>query len=249
MTPTDALDPTPEPTHAPSMSPTTNPTGQPTSEPSGQPTSNPTMPTGQPSSAPTKAPTESPTEMPSYAPTVRPTLAGGATHAPTFSPTREPTQFPTEMPTAAPTEAPSIPPPLNLKRVYLMVEDESPPRYYDANQLVNQAYFRELFDRAYEYGFQLGVFTTFRYWTELMETNEGETVQFSRENVPLWTPRFDKVANNDFFVPFGGWSTNYMKQYDGGSSPARRQTSTWRINRNYTPWSMNSTTIDPVAAE
>lgn len=127
-----------------------------------------------------------------------------------------------------------------------MVEDESPPRYFDADQTVNQAYLMELMDRAYDYGFQLGIFTTLRYWTELMETIHGGTIDFSRDNVPLWTPRFDKTGSMDFFVPFGGWTTAYMKQYDGGSSPARRQTVTWRINKNFVYANMTSTVINPV---
>jgi hypothetical protein len=125
-----------------------------------------------------------------------------------------------------------------------MVEDESPPRYFDADQTVNQAYFMELASRAYENGIQLGVFTTLRYWSELMVTVAGQTMSFSRDNIPLWMPRFDRQPNMDFFVPFGGWSRVHMKQYWGGSSPARRLDSTWRLNDNYIEYHLNDTSID-----
>jgi hypothetical protein len=245
--------PTNSPTYAPTL--VFNPTGQPSGQPSGQPTKKPTpspthAPTAPPTAMPTFAPTallpgstHFPTPSPTYLPTERPTLP--PTQFPTQHPTEHPTPFPTGQPTSSPTNVLTNPI-LKLRRVYLMVEDESPPRYFDADQRVNQAYFMELMNRAYQYGFQLGVFTTLRYWNELMVTNSGDTINFSRDNVPLWTPRFDKRDNMEFFQPFGGWTSAYLKQYDGGSSPARRMEVTWRINKNFRYDNLTNVAINPL---
>lgn len=224
--------PTPEPTFVPTFTPTTaQPTGQPSGQPSSQPSSKPSrqptgVPSGQPSSVPTN-PTSLPTSTPSMnmsAPTMNPT---------TFFPTSAPTATPTEVrPTSQPTNAPGQET-LQIRRLFLMVEDESPPRYYDADQTVNIQYFNDLYGYAYQYGIQLGVFTTLRYWTEIMTTDTGYSVNVSRDSLPLWTPRYDSTASMDFFVPFGGWDKPYMKQYKGGSAAARREDVTWRINENY----------------
>lgn len=225
------------PTNAPTFAPTlvNDPTHAPTFAPTGQPS-------GQPTAQPTRQPTAQPSSMPSLA-TAQNWPTGQPTGQPTVAPSTPPPTFP--VPTAAPSFVPGTQP-LELKRIFLMVEDESPPRYFSADQLVNQAYFRDLALKAYSYGYQLGVFTTLRYWSELMETNSGGTVNFSRENVPLWIPRFDRIESMDFFVPFGGWTKPYMKQYWGGSSPARRLDVTWRLNQNYIVNALNTTTIDPL---
>ena len=231
------------PTNAPTQHPTIlfSPTYAPTVHPTFQPGKTP-------SAAPTHAPTQFPTSRPTKSPSVfipnTPTFI--PTHLPTHAPTHQPTYLPGVMhPTSVPTNPPNTKP-LLLKRIFLMVEDESPPRYFDANQLVNMQYFKELATRAYEYGFQLGVFTTLRYWSELMQTDSGQVVEFSRKHVPLWIPRFDNTQSMDFFLPFGGWTKVYMKQYWGGSSPARRLDVTWRLSQNYIVDHLNDTSIDPL---
>lgn len=219
------------PTSAPTRSPTH--TAQPTSGPTGQPSASPTidatpLPTSAPTSKPTSRPTSTPTVLLSnwtVAPTMSPTTA-----APTFSPTIAPTysQHPTSQPTNVPGQEVLV-----VRRIFLMVEDESPPRYFDPDQSVNQDYFKALSYTAHKYGYQLGVFTTKRYWEELMVTVDGVQLEFERESTPLWTPRYDSLPNMDFFVPFGNWTYPYMKQFEGGSSAARRKSYTWRVNENY----------------
>jgi len=229
--------------------------------PTAAPTNAPTFgslpspaPSFAPSAAPTTAaPTLAPTQQPTAAPTIAPTILVAITPHPTAIPTASPTNTasPTiNFPTSAPTNLPGQQQ-LVLKRIFLMVEDESPPRYFDADQTVNIAYFQELATKAWEYGFQLGVYTTLRYWSELMETDSGQTAHFSRDNIPLWVPRFDSIQSMQFFVPFGGWNHIYMKQYKGASSAARRQDVTWRVNdnwiaANYDLSGLNSTTVDPI---
>lgn len=219
------------PTSAPTSSPTV--VAQPTPDPTSAPSSSPTIvATALPSSAPTVPPSGRPSASPTVllsnwtvAPTMAPTSA-----APTFSPTIAPTysQHPTSQPTNVPGQETLV-----VRRIFLMVEDESPPRYFDPDQEVNQAYFKALSYTAHKYGYQLGVFTTKRYWEELMVTVDGVSLDFERESVPLWTPRYDSIANMDFFVPFGNWTYPYMKQYKGGSSAARRKSYTFRVNENY----------------
>jgi hypothetical protein len=219
------------PTSAPTGSPTV--AAQPTYEPTSSPSSGPTiLATALPSSSPSEPPSEMPSSTPTalhvnwtVAPTMEPT-----SRAPTFSPTQHPTysQHPTSQPTNVPGQDELI-----VRRIFLIVEDESPPRYYDPDQSVNQAYFKELQYTAHSYGYQLGIYTTKRYWEELMVTVSGNALTFERESTPLWVPRYDGLADMDFFVPFGNWTWPYMKQYEGGSSAARRAPYTWRINENY----------------
>ena len=219
------------PTSAPTGSPTVaaQPTYAPTSSPSAIPTIDATpMPSSAPSEPPSETPSASPTTLTAnwtVAPTMEPTTA-----APTFSPTQSPTlsQHPTSMPTNEPGQNTLV-----VRRIFLMVEDESPPRYFDPDQAVNQEYFTSLYRRAHENGYQLGVFTTKRYWEELMVQTDGTPLIYERESTPLWIPRYDGVANMDFFVPFGNWTAPYMKQFSGGSSAARRAAYTWRVNENY----------------
>lgn len=219
------------PTSAPTGSPTV--VAQPTPGPTGQPTSEPTiLATPLPSSAPSEKPSSKPTSTPTALAsdwTVAPTMAP-TTGAPTFSPTMAPTysQHPTSQPTNLPGQETLV-----VRRIFLMVEDESPPRYFDLDQSINQDYFKALSYTAHKYGYQLGVFTTKRYWEELMVTVDGVQLDFERESTPLWTPRYDSLADMDFFVPFGNWTYPYMKQFEGGSSAARRKAYTWRVNENY----------------
>ena len=52
-----------------------------------------------------------------------------------------------------------------------------------------------------------------------MVQTDGTPLIYDRESTPLWMPRYDGVANMDFFVPFGNWTTAYMKQYSEVPAP------------------------------
>ena len=56
--------------------------------------------------------------------------------------------------------------------------------------------------------FRVGIYTSASMWLELM----ANTVTFS--HLPLWYARWDYKADMSDFVPFGGWRTAVMKQYD-----------------------------------
>jgi hypothetical protein len=143
---------------------------------------------------------------------------------------------------------------LGLKRIFLMVEDESPNRYFSVNNIVNQQYLTDLAFACWGRGIQLGIYTTMFYWSNIMtlpyDSANPSVDRFlsniDRDNIPLWVPRFDgRPGDMSFFTPFGGWQQVYMKQFSGGSPDARRAGS-WRINNNYVNTSMNSVVIDPI---
>jgi len=130
---------------------------------------------------------------------------------------------------------------LTLKRIFLMVEDDSPNRYFSVDNRVNQKYLTDLAYACWLRGIQLGVYTTLFYWDNIMtlpyDSSNPKADRFlsglQRQHLPLWLPRFDKKPGDmTFFVPFGGWNHVYMKQYTGGSAEARRAGS-WRVNLNY----------------
>ena len=263
---------------APTHAPLPVPTGQPSGSPTGQPTTTPTGPTPYPVALPTLTPTAEPTTTRTMEPTPEP---GSPTPEPTVSlaPTVRPTRFPTKMPTPTPTAFPTRPTPaptpaptaiptfingthnkpLPLKRIFLMVEDDSPNRYFSVDNRINQRYLTELAYACWLRGIQLGVYTTYFYWNNIMtlpfdKSNPGADRFLSglkRDNIPLWAPRFDKKPGDmSFFEPFGGWNHVYMKQFTGGSAEARRAGS-WRINLNYVNASdhkTGTTTIDAVGA-
>ena len=83
-----------------------------------------------------------------------------------------------------------------------------------------------------------------------MVQTDGTPLIYDRESTPLWMPRYDGVANMDFFVPFGNWTAPYMKQYSGGSNAARR--AQYTVNENYIDDSfydldgLNTTTVYPI---
>jgi len=255
------------PTHVPTPYPTKTPSGSPTGQPTGSPTRQP-RPTRLPSPNPTRSPTylkNSPTPIPSPVPTGPSALP---TRLPTLMPTVQPTALPTA-PSPFPSAAPTVRPTyingtrgssLRLKRIFLMVEDDSPNRYFSVDNKINQRYLVDLAYACWLRGIQLGIYTTIFYWNNIMtlpfDKDNADADRFlsglSRDHLPLWVPRFDKTPGDmSFFVPFGGWDHVYMKQFTGGSAEARRAGS-WRINLNYANASDHETgvwqaQVDPVA--
>lgn len=63
-------------------------------------------------------------------------------------------------------------------------------------------------------------------------TNSSYVSENPFRALPLWLPRFDDVANFDFFAPIWDWSQLHMKQTSGGSA-AQRRIGSDRIGVNY----------------
>lgn len=202
-----------------SQAPTGRPTASPSeyhlsSHPTGQPTGSPT---GQPTDRPTKTPISA--NSPSCAPTPHPTM----------SPTPKPTS--THHPTSSPTVARSEPRVL-IKRLFLMIEDETPSIYFDVSSEVNVKYMMQMAHAAWLNYIDLGVYTTLFDWSNIMIGPETSNTSFPFHRFALWLPRYDGIASMDFFAPFGGFTSVFMKRYSGGSQDAERAGTT-RINLNY----------------
>lgn len=243
------------PTGQPSRQPTGQPTSQPTSQPSGQPSvwNKGNAPTAKPTPTPSRTPTGQPTRQPSSQPTAQPSVQPSASSKPSHNPSARPTA-PTAKPTS-PTAHPTVQPTfingsltsVPISRIFLIVEDESPNRYFSVENKVNQQYLSELASACWYHGIQLGIYTTPFYWNNIMtlpfDPMNAKQDRFlsniDRSYLPLWSPRYDNTPGSmRFFVPFGGWTEVYMKQYNGGSSEARRAGEN-QINLNY----VNSTNL------
>lgn len=101
---------------------------------------------------------------------------------------------------------------VEVSRVWLDMEEESPPKWYDADPKVNQAFFDRIFNQLELMGVQAGIYTTKTYWSEIM----GNAVGYSK--YPLWYSRYDGVNSFDFFVPFADFTEVKMKQTGGTTS-------------------------------
>ncbi|KAL0231027.1 hypothetical protein GEMRC1_010432 [Eukaryota sp. GEM-RC1] len=73
----------------------------------------------------------------------------------------------------------------------------------------------------------VGIYANTYQWGRIM----GENKDF--RNRLLWFPRYDKKPNFDSFIPFGGWTSAVMKQYDNTTPICNTQ-----IDFNYyeQPW-------------
>ncbi len=207
-----------------------------TDSPSHQPSYSPTL-TWTPTFKPTLSPTDRPTIIPSTGPTESPTTA-----TPTKTPTNSPTFVPTTTtytPSFGPTANPTIG--ANVWRIYVNVEDSIPRRFFTNNSTKNLEYLLDLETAAWQYGIQLGIYTTLLDWYNIIEDLQTNFTNPFRDD-PLWTPQFDGVYSMDFFVPFSGWNAPYIKQVSGGSSEMRRIGSN-RISYNYIKdeWQLNYT--------
>jgi GH25 family lysozyme M1 (1,4-beta-N-acetylmuramidase) len=101
---------------------------------------------------------------------------------------------------------------LEVSRVWLDMEEESPPKWYDADPKVNQAFFDRIFNQLELMNVQAGIYTTKTYWGEIM----GNAVGYAK--YPLWYSRYDGVNSFDFFVPFADFTEVKMKQTGGTTS-------------------------------
>lgn len=94
-------------------------------------------------------------------------------------------------------------------RFWFDIEDEDPPKYFDANPTVNQELLAELTAAGEEEKIQLGIYTTKTYWNNIMGNIEGYAIY------PLWYPRYDGVNSMDFFAPFADFTEVEIKQTGG----------------------------------
>jgi len=96
-----------------------------------------------------------------------------------------------------------------LNRMWIDVEDEAPSKYYDPNTTVNQEFLAAMVSALNTLKIPVGIYTTKTYWTNIVNNVEGYG------GYPLWYPRYDDVDSMDFFAPFGGWTSCYIKQTGG----------------------------------
>jgi len=125
--------------------------------------------------------------------------------------------------------------------LYVTVEDETPRLYWSMNASVNCEYLKQLHKFSYQHDppFQLGIYTTWLDWSNIMEDGTAGRCEYPFYTLPLWVPKFDSTASMDFFAPFAGWTVPFMKQITGGSREMRRIGSN-RISYNYIQMSENT---------
>jgi hypothetical protein len=97
-----------------------------------------------------------------------------------------------------------------VSRFWFDIEDEDPPKYFDANPSVNQQLLSELTAAGEAEKIELGIYSTKTYWEKIMGNVEGYGGVY-----PLWYPRYDGVNSMEFFVPFADFTEVEVKQTGG----------------------------------
>lgn len=96
-----------------------------------------------------------------------------------------------------------------INRMWLDIEDEQPPKYFDADPAVNQAFLKDMVAELNRRHIPVGIYTTLTYWQNIMDNVLGY------DEYPLWYPRYDGEDSMDFFSPFAGWEEALIKQTGG----------------------------------
>ena len=84
--------------------------------------------------------------------------------------------------------------------------------YWSPNQQENVNFIQALADEGIHRGVSLGVYTSKSQWTPI--TGNSNILG----NLPLWYAHYDNNPSYSDFVPFGGWSSPSIKQYQGDVS-------------------------------
>ena len=101
---------------------------------------------------------------------------------------------------------------VTVNRMYIDIEDESPSKYFDTDMDYNVNFIAELVAAIEEMNVEVAIYTTKTYWQNIMNNVDGYS------KYKLWYPRYDNVSSMDFFSPFGGWTSVYIKQTAGDSA-------------------------------
>jgi hypothetical protein len=97
-----------------------------------------------------------------------------------------------------------------VSRFWFDIEDEDPPKYFDANPSVNQQLLADLTAAGEAEKIEMGIYSTKTYWEKIMGNVEGYGGVY-----PLWYPRYDGVDSMEFFVPFADFTEVQVKQTGG----------------------------------
>lgn len=97
----------------------------------------------------------------------------------------------------------------NFGKVWLDVENPS----YWGSQSSNQAFFKGLVQECESLGIDCGVYSSASQWVPLFGSSFT-----AGSSLPLWYAHYDNEQSFNDFSPFGGWSTPYMKQYNGDTT-------------------------------
>lgn len=85
-------------------------------------------------------------------------------------------------------------------------------QYWSSSASSNVDFIQGMVDEGNKQGVVLGMYTSNSQWTPIA----GGSTQFSQ--YPLWYPHYDNSASFSDFVPFGGWTSPAIKQYQGTTS-------------------------------
>ncbi|CAJ0569683.1 unnamed protein product, partial [Mesorhabditis spiculigera] len=93
--------------------------------------------------------------------------------------------------------------------LWLDIEDDDNNRAWPSNQIQNQNFIQGMADAAEGKEVRVGIYTRQSIWPDIV----GSWTAMSK--YPLWWSRYNNDAGFGKFVPFGGWSTAEIHQYDG----------------------------------
>lgn len=90
--------------------------------------------------------------------------------------------------------------------------DIEAPNLWTSDKSVNRKVFQNLINGLKNRGANPGVYTSKSQWCQIMGCDFTAGSAY-----PLWYPHYDGRPSFSDFAPFGGWSSPYAKQYNGGS--------------------------------
>jgi hypothetical protein len=149
-----------------------------------------------------------------------------------------------------------------LQTLYINIEDTIPNYFFSFDHYRNMDFLLTYVRYAVEIlGIEIGFYTSVYDWQNVLidqSSDTGEPIYLAANGSityttnpfgihKLWTPRFDRTNNMNFFVPFANWTSVYIKQINGDSVSQRRVGSS-RICADYMEDTVNGTDIYVLAS-
>ena len=139
-----------------------------------------------------------------------------------------------------------------LKTIFLNLEEEVPNKYFDADHSKNLAFISEYIIATAQYGIEVAFYTTKKDWEGIVLdiynveesisigtnpmmyklSDNNFTIVNPHKDIPVWTAQYDKTPSMNSVYNWYDFDKAYIKQYQGGSTLARRYGS-GRVCLNY----------------
>ncbi|EKE40623.1 hypothetical protein ENUP19_0315G0012 [Entamoeba nuttalli] len=111
---------------------------------------------------------------------------------------------------------------LKFERLWFDIEGT-----WSSSKSSNRKFFESLTNEAAAIGIKSGIYASYYNWEDIV----GLDYKFSRAGSwPIWYPHYDGKKTFSDFKSFGGWTSPYMKQYNGDMTACSHD-----VDYNYRP--------------